>query len=303
MRFAAFVFLVAASIAAAETRGEPKTEPLWPGGTPNQLKNAGKEIGKRGWVKNVHEPTLTVYRPAKPAATRPALVICPGGGYGGLAVDHEGKQVAEWFNGLGGTAFVLKYRHAPYKHPIPLNDVQRAIRTVRHRAKEFDIDPDKIGVIGFSAGGHLASTAATHFDEGNSGDKDPIERAGSRPDFAILIYPVISMRQGVTHGGSRKNLIGANPPEKLVADLSNAEQVTARTPPTFLVHSIPDRVVKIQNSRQFHDACKKAGVESQLLVYKTGGHGYGLGGKGKEYSLWPKRCTEWLAKIGVLGSK
>ncbi|MDX1564215.1 MAG: alpha/beta hydrolase [Phycisphaeraceae bacterium] len=300
MRLAFFVLLVGALVASAQTAGTPKTEPLWPDGTPNRLKNAGKEIAKPGWVRSVHEPTLRIYRPKKQVATRPALVICPGGGYGGLAIDHEGKQVAEWFNGLGGTAFVLKYRHAPYKHPTPLNDLQRAIRTVRHRAEEYNINPKKIGVIGFSAGGHLASTAATHFDAGDPDAKDPIERAGSRPDFAILIYPVISMRKGVTHAGSRKNLLGANPPEKLVADLSNAEQVTDRTPPTFLVHSIPDRVVKIQNSRQFHEACQKAGVESQLLVYKTGGHGYGLGGRGKAYSLWPKRCAEWLSKLGVL---
>lgn len=232
-----------------------------------------------------------------------AVVVCPGGGYAGLACDHEGVQIGKWLNSLGVAAFVLRYRHRPHRHPIPLADAQRAIRIVRSRAKQWGIDPAKIGIMGFSAGGHLAASATTHFDAGKPDAPDPIDRVSCRPDFSILIYPVISMKKGITHGGSRGNLLGPSPDEKLVALMSNELQVTARTPPTFLVHATSDRVVVSANSTLFHAACKKAGVPCELRLYKQGGHGFGLGRKGHDSAEWPTRCADWLKARKLLDRK
>lgn len=234
-------------------------------------------------------PTLTVFLPENAKAPTSAVVICPGGGYAMLAFDHEGINEAKWFQSRGVAALILKYRLPinGYKHPVPLLDAQRAIRLTRSHAAEWKIDPAKVGVMGFSAGGHLASTLETHFDAGNpptstafSGfipPPDPIDRVSCRPDFAVLVYPVISMKDGITHTGSKGELLGPNPDPALVQNLSNDTQVTAQTPPTILVHSVDDGAVPIENSRLMYAALQKAGVTSALHEYPHGGHGFGFG--------------------------
>ena len=255
---------------------------LWPGGAPGALGNDPVDI-----------PTLTPYLPPKDKMTGAAIIICPGGGYGHLA-DHEGRPVAEWLNTLGVTAFVLKYRLGPrYHHPAPMQDAARAIRIVRARAAEWGLDPQRIGILGFSAGGHLAATAGTHFDSGKPDSQDVIERVSSKPNLMILIYPVITMRD-MTHAGSKKNLLGDQPSPQLVALLSNEEQVTKETPPTFLVHTMNDAAVPVENSLLFVSALRKAGVPFELHLYERGPHGFGLGGKDPILTTWPDRCADWL---------
>lgn len=251
-------------------------------------------------------PTLTPVLAPPEKANGTAVVVCPGGGYSGRATDHEGKQIAAWLNERGVHAFILKYRTAqesaitPPLQPGPMLDVQRAIRIVRSSAKDHGIDPSRIGVWGFSAGGHLASTAATHFDAGKKDADDPIERASCRPDFAILAYPVISMENDVTHGGSRNNLLGNTPEEKLVEFYSNDKQVTKDTPPTFLFHTKADTAVKIKNSELFYEACKKHNVPAELFVVEKGRHGVGLGNDARsakespEVAQWPTKLEAWL---------
>jgi len=233
----------------------------------------------------------------KEKATGAAIIVCPGGGYGHLA-DHEGAPVAQWLNSIGITAFVLKYRLGPrYHHPAPLQDAARAIRTIRARASEWKIDPDRVGILGFSAGGHLASTLATHFEPGPANARDPIERLSSRPTLAILIYPVITMRDK-THAGSKKNLLGDNPSAELVTLLSNEEQVTRDTPPAFLVHTTTDTAVPFENSLMFVAALRKAGVAVEFHLYERGPHGFGLGRDDPILSTWPARCADWLRVHG-----
>ena len=259
---------------------------LWPDGAPGAL---GKEP--------VDIPTLTPYLPLKEKAGGAAVIVCPGGGYDHLA-NHEGAPVAEWLNSIGITAFVLKYRLGPrYHHPAPLQDAARAIRTVRSRAAEWKIDPDRIGIIGFSAGGHLASTIATHFDSGKPDASDSVERVSSRPNLMILIYPVITMREK-THAGSKKNLLGDNPAPELVSLLSNDEQVTRETPPAFLVHAMTDPGVPVENTLLFAAALRKAGVPYELHLFERGPHGFGLGGNDPILSSWPARCADWLRVHG-----
>jgi acetyl esterase/lipase len=265
---------------------------LWPQGAPGAL---GKE--------EADVPTLTPYLAPKEKATGAAVVVCPGGGYDHLA-EHEGRPVAEWLNTVGVTAFVLKYRLGPrYKHPAMLQDAARAVRTVRARAAEWGLDPARVGILGFSAGGHLAATAGTHFDAGRPGDADPVERVSSRPDVMILIYPVITMREK-THAGSRRNLLGENPTPELVALLSNEEQVTKETPPAFLVHTMNDAAVPVENTLMFVSALRKAGVPFELHLYERGPHGFGLGTARDNkpadpiLSTWPAHCADWLRLHG-----
>jgi acetyl esterase/lipase len=254
---------------------------LWPSGAPGAVGKEPDDI-----------PTLTALV-AKEKATGSAVIVCPGGGYNHLA-DHEGRPVAEWLNSIGITAFVLKYRHGPrYHHPAPLQDAARAIRTVRARASEWKIDPRRIGILGFSAGGHVASTIGTHFDSGDPNSSDAIERVSSRPDVMILIYPVITMG-GFTHAGSKKQLLGENPSADKVMLLSNEEQVTKQTPPTFLVHTADDSSVPVENSLRFADSLRKAGVLFDLHIYQHGRHGFGLGGDDPILSSWPGTCAAWL---------
>jgi len=265
---------------------DQKVEPLWPGAAPGALGN-----------EDLDRPELTVMLPPSPTA---AVVVCPGGAYGHLAMSYEGVEVGEWFNKLGVAAFVLKYRLGPrYHHPAPLQDAQRAIRTVRSRAAELGIPPDRIGIMGFSAGGHLASTAGTHFDAGNATASDPVERASSRPDFLILAYPVITMDLAYTHQGSRMNLLGPSPDQKLVDLLSNEKQVTAQTPPTFLFHTTADQAVPVENSVNFYLALRQAKVPAEMHLYERGAHGVGLG-KDPVLATWPERLKDWLQVHGYL---
>ena len=292
-----------ASVDPATLPDQPQTMNLWPGDPPGADSVQG-ELPKThrtdaGHLQFVHVPTLEVFHAKGANRTGAAAVICPGGGYSILADGHEGVAVAKWLNDNGITAVVLRYRHRPYHHPIPMMDVQRALQTVRANAGAWAIDPDRIGVIGFSAGGHLASTAATHFVQADPDAQDPVERVSSRPDFAVLLYPVISMRKGVTHGGSRNNLLGPDPDDKLVALLSNDEQVSDDTPPTMLVHSKDDGAVPIANSERFYAALQKHHVPGKLVEFETGGHGYGLG-RNPETSAWPAACIDWLGEIGVI---
>ena len=244
----------------------------------------------------VQLPTISIHQPAVTQRKKPAIVICPGGSYSGLAIDKEGHDTARWLNSLGITGVVLKYRLKDYGQPAPCDDVQRAIATVRHRAAELGIDPEKIGVLGYSAGGHLASTAGTHFQESEiQGDK-----VASRPDFMILVYPVISMDETITHGGSRMNLLGRDPAEDLIESYSNELQVTKSTPPTFIVHSADDQVVPIENSLRMKRALQESSVPVELKVYETGGHGFGLVSQSIPASEWPLRCQEWLRKQGFI---
>ena len=259
---------------------------LWPAAAPGSIGSEAVDV-----------PTITPYLPPRDKATGAAVVVCPGGGYQMLA-DHEGRPVAEWLNSIGVAAFVLKYRIAPrYHHPSPMLDAQRALRTVRARAAEWGIDPRRIGILGFSAGGHLASTAATHFDAGKADATDPIERASSRPDLVILIYPVITMREQ-THAGSKKNLLGDYPDAQLVALMSNDEQVTKATPPAFLIHTVNDAAVPVENSLLFAAALRKAGVPYEMHLYERGPHGFGLGTGDPILSSWTERCADWLRLHG-----
>lgn len=264
--------------------------PLWPEGAPGALGKEDKDI-----------PTLTVYLPEASAATGAAIVICPGGGYAGLA-NHEGEHYARFLNELGIAGFVLKYRlgSAGYRHPAMLNDAARAVRTVRARAEDWKVDAKRIGIMGSSAGGHLASTLMTHFDAGNVEATDPIEKVSSRPDIGILCYAVISFGE-FTHKGSRQNLLGKDPDPELVKLLSNELQVTPQTPPTFLWHTYEDTAVPVENSTMFADALRKAGVPYDLHVYTKGGHGLGLGTrdwKSASRHPWTADLTFWLRAQG-----
>jgi acetyl esterase/lipase len=283
-------FLPAAYAQAAKTEpGAPIV--LWSGGAPGALGQQATDI-----------PTLTPYVAPKANSTGAAIIICPGGGYQHLA-DHEGRPVAEWLNTLGITAFVLKYRLGPqYHHPAPLQDAARAMRTVRSRAAEWGLDPKRVGILGFSAGGHLASTLGTHFDEGKADSSDPVERASSRPNLMILVYPVITMRE-LTHSGSKKNLLSTEPSPELVALLSNEEQVTRETPPTFLVHTMNDAAVPVENSINFAMALRKSGVPFEFHLYERGPHGFGLGQKDPILATWPGRCADWLGLHGFTAVK
>ena len=277
-------FLALPAIAA-----EPKTELLWPAGAP----------GAKGTDAN-DKPTLIIYLPEKEKANGGAIVICPGGGYGGLAMDHEGHQIARWLNDNGIAGFICDYRHRGkgYGHPAPLEDAQRAIRTVRSRAKEFNVDPAKIGILGFSAGGHLTSSAVTHFDKGKADSEDPIQKVSCRPDFGVLCYPVIAFNEKFTHVGSQNNLLGKDAPEDLVRSMSSEKQVTAETPPCFLWHTYEDTGVPPENSIVFYLACIKNKVPAELHVYEKGRHGVGLGKGIIGTENWPTECIAWMKNHG-----
>lgn len=242
------------------------------------------------------EVFITVHRPAK--ANGAAIVICPGGGYGGLVTGGEGHGIAAWLNKHGITGVVLEYRLPAGRTHVPLLDAQRAIRTVRARAAEWGVDPARIGIMGFSAGGHLASTADTHFDEGDAKSTDPIARVSCRPDFAILVYPVISMGDK-THQGSKQNLLGANPSKELVELFSNEKQVTDKTPPTFLAHAKDDTVVVPENAQMFYDALQAHKIPSRYLELPSGGHGLN-GYKGPMWDAWQEQSLAWLGELKLL---
>jgi acetyl esterase/lipase len=266
----------------------PEKMSLWSGAAP---------IGS-GKSEPAGSSTITVYRPAPGRANGAAAVICPGGGYGGLVKGAEGQGIAEWLVKHGVTGIVLEYRLPAGRSMVPLLDAQRALRTVRSRAKAWSIDPRRIGIIGFSAGGHLASTAATHFDAGDAHASDPIDRASCRPDFVVLVYPVITMGEK-THQGSRKNLLGNSPSNDLIQQFSNEKQVTERTPPAFLAHAKNDKPVPPDNSRMFYAALRAHGVPAEYLELPEGGHGLNRY-QGPMWDAWQQKSLAWLAAQGVI---
>ena len=278
--------------ASASHAATPTTIKLWESGAPGTPA-----------TKPEDEPVLLMSAPDNNSkATSTAVIVVPGGGYGHLAMDHEGGQIADWLNGFGVTAFVLKYRMSTtgHGHPVPMMDGQRAVRLVRARAKDWNIDPKRVGVLGFSAGGHLASTLGTHFDSGNTDAADDIDRVSSRPDFLVLCYPVISFKEGFSHSGSRKNLLGDSPDPKLVESLSNETQVTKETPPTFIFQTSEDRGVPAENCVAFYLALHKAGVPAEMHIFQNGPHGVGLARGISGTREWPKLCENWLEVRGLL---
>jgi acetyl esterase/lipase len=282
LMIAAVILLPFSTGIADDSSHAPETLSLWKGPAP---------IGD-GTTEEV-DVRLTLHRPALPNGT--AIVICPGGGYGGLVTGGEGHGIAKWLNSHGITGLVLEYRLPKGRPYVPLLDAQRAIRMARANASDWNLDTKKIGIIGFSAGGHLASTAATHFDSGVALASDPVTQQSSRPDFAILVYPVITMDR-TTHGGSRRNLLGDKPTDELIELFSNEKQVTAESCPTYLAHALDDQVVVPANSQAFHDVLKKHKVPTEYLQLPSGGHGLN-GYKGPMWDAWQKQSLEWLTKL------
>jgi acetyl esterase/lipase len=301
--------LALTAFVAVATAAEPITLPVWPGDAPAEAKEETlvvrpHENRKIEWVTKVRWPTITVIQAAKP--TGAAVIFCPGGGYGGLAYDMEGTETAQWFADHGVTGIVLKYRlpradlTPKGEAPWPVQDAQRAIRLVRLHAAEWKIDPARIGIGGFSAGGHLAATASTHVLAGDPAASDPLLKLSSRPDFSVLIYPVITFDPTVGHSGSANALLGKGADPELVKLYCNDLQVNAQTPPAFLAHAADDGV-KVANSEIYAAALTKAGVPVEFARFEKGGHGFGLGIKGGEPATWPDRCIAWLGKQGLLG--
>ena len=279
------------SISLQELHGESKIELLWPKGAP--FANGDEEKDR---------PKLIMHLPNKQLATGTAVIICPGGGYAALALDYEGREIAQWFNSFGVAGFICDYRHRGkgYGHPAPLLDAQQAIRTVRSRAKEFHLDPHRIGIAGFSAGGHLASTTATHFETDPLNTGSPTNAVSCRPDFTVLGYPVIAFNEPFTHLGSQHNLLGKNADMELVKSLSNEKQVSPQTPPTFLWHTTEDTGVLPDNSIVFYLALLRAGVPAELHIYEKGHHGLGLAKSVPGTSNWPSHCQQWMRARGLL---
>jgi acetyl esterase/lipase len=281
--------------------------PLWPDGIPNY-----KETGSlERWdtsdiiaVTNVQKPDIAVYLPAKRQSTGQAVVICPGGGYWALAYNLEGIDIAKWLNSKGIAGIVLKYRLPTSEGQVipnesPLMDAKRALRLVRYHASEWNIDPEGIGIMGFSAGGHLASTLGTHFDYGETYSSDPVERISCRPDFMILVYPVITMTKPFMHKGSRNALIGENPETALAEKYSNELQVTEDTPPTFLVHAGDDKGVPVENSLVFYQALVDNDVPAEMHIYPKGGHGFSLAINKGHLANWTDVCIAWIKSLGA----
>ena len=284
--FAIPLFLAVACANAAEQRQIF----LWEQNVPNALGNEEKD-----------KPKITVWFPDADKSVGTAVVVCPGGGYGNLALEHEGKQIGEWFNSFGVTAAVLEYRHRGkgYGHPNPMLDVQRAIRTVRANAQAWKIDPAKIGVLGFSAGGHLASTATVHFEE-HKNPTDNIDKVSCRPDFSILCYPVILFDTAYTHRGSMNNLIGSDAPKELIEYYSTEKQVTDKTPPTFLFSTYEDTGVPPENCIEFYLALRKHKIPAELHIYQKGRHGLGLAKGTAGTETWSDLCRIWLQNNGFV---
>ncbi len=278
----------AAGGAKPAASSQPQSFPLWESGVPGALGHDDSD-----------NPTLTYFPAAHGAPT--TVIIAPGGGYRGLEMNYEGRQVANWFNAAGVSAFVLKYRLGPrYHHPIELGDAQRAIRFVRAHAADYGVKPDRIGMLGFSAGGHLTSTAETHFDSGDPTATDPIDRVSSRPDFAVLCYAVVSMTGPYSHQGSAQALLGDSPDPKLLEDLSNENHVTPHTPPTFIFSTSEDTTVPSENSVAFYLALHKAQVPAELHIFQKGRHGAGLALADPAWGEWPTLLLHWLRGLGLL---
>ncbi|MCL5005322.1 MAG: alpha/beta hydrolase [Acidobacteria bacterium] len=281
----AVIILLAAGPADAQ-----KVELLWPAGAPGAVGSTAAD-----------RPSLTIFLPEASKSVGTGVVVCPGGGYGVVVMDKEGYQPAKWLNSLGIAAFVLRYRVAPrYHYPAEIEDGERAVRFVRFHAQDYGISPDRIGIWGFSAGGHLASSVGTHFDGGKPGAADPIDRVGDRPDFMILSYAVISFTTPYTHLGSMHNLLGPHPNPKLVRSFSNELQVTSKTPPTFLFSTDSDTTVPAENSVLFYLALRKHHVPAELHIFRLGPHGVGLAQDYSSLSIWPTLLATWLRVQGML---
>jgi acetyl esterase/lipase len=282
--------------------GQDYLLPLYKETIPNsKITGTTEKIEKKDitWITNVQNPVIAVYLPTKKFATGQAVVICPGGGYGGLAYDLEGTDIARYFNSIGVAGVVLKYRlpsvdNCTEPHKVPLMDAQRAMRMVRFNAAKWNIDPAKIGIMGFSAGGHLASTMGTHFDYGNKSAVDSADRQNCRPDFMILMYPVISFTDTVTHKGSKRTLLGENPDKDLINNYSNELQVKEDTPPAFLVHADNDEAVPVENTLLMYKALRKKKIPAELHILSEGGHGFGLGLNNEHVASWTNSLKLWL---------
>jgi acetyl esterase/lipase len=305
MKFLSY-FILGSLLIISVLRAQDQVLNIWPDGVPGAVENPeyteGLATDKPNRILRVSQPTLSVYLPVIQQNTGAAVLICPGGGYRRLAVDIEGDEIAAWLNDMGIAGFVLKYR-LPCdaimvdKTVGPLQDAQEAMRIIRRHAATWKIDPHKTGVIGFSAGGHLASTLSTHFSDSVY---TPSDREPARPDFAILVYPVISMEPAITHTGSRDRLIGENPSDNLVRRFSNELQVTGTTPPGFIIHAADDKSVSPENSIRYFEALLRNGVQAELHIFQSGGHGFGLATSGGTESQWPDICRMWLKSIGIL---
>ncbi len=280
--------------------------PLWEkSDMPNYQKYKGKELLPPRdivFIENVQEPTLEVLLPSEKNANGMAVLICPGGGYAGVAYDWEGIDIAKWLNSRDIAGFVLKYRMPQAESVItsykaPMQDAQRAIRYIRQNAGKFNVNKNKVGVMGFSAGGHLASTLGTHYNEAFYEDVDELDKLSAKPSFMMLIYPVISMKKGITHNGSRNNLLGENPSDELVTKFSNELQVDENTPPTFILHSGDDNTVRVENSIRMYQALIKNKVDATMHIYPKDGHGYSLGKSNNESPDWAKLAEEWLLQF------
>lgn len=287
----------------------PLEIPLWPEGVPPARRadapaargTPGPErLGPDGRIANVSQPTLTVVPPAVDRPNGTAVILCPGGGYTFLSNAREGQQYAAWLSTLGVTTFILKSRLQEWGHPAPLQDVLRAIRLVRSRAAEFGVAPNRIGVMGSSAGGHLAASASTLWDHADGRTGAALDTVNARPDFAVLVYPVITMTDPAAHAGSRQALLGATPGAAERALLSLEQQVSAITPPTLLLHTQGDKTVPVQNSLMYFDALTRAGVPAELYVFEQGGHGIGMRDGLGNASAWPRRAEDWLRQRGLL---
>jgi len=293
-----FIFLTFHSMA------QDLTFKLWPNGAPNQNEAPGEqkyyERGGTYRYENITEAELFVYFPEESKNTGAAVVICPGGAYWVEAIEHEGFQIAEYLKAHGITAIVLKYRLPYGKSEIPLTDALQAMRVVRSKADEWKIDPNKVGIAGASAGGHLASTAGTHFTLGDPQATDPLLRLSSRPDFMLLLYPVISFDEKITHVGSRTNLIGKTNDWKIAAEFSNELHVTDNTPPTFFVLADDDHAVVPENSIRFYMALKKHDIPAEMHIFAKGGHGFGMKKTGLPTQEWPDLFVSWMKTMEII---
>jgi acetyl esterase/lipase len=296
------IVLASVLISDINMADDPQWQPLWPDTPPGVTTDSPNQA-------DIPEILWTAVPSDVPTA---AVVILPGGGYGGHALDHEGDQIARWFQSMGISSLICRYRvrgrgddargndGKGYGHPYPMLDAQRAIQTLRARAGQWNVDPNRVGVLGFSAGGHLASTVSTKFAKLDLESVDPVARFSSRPDFCILCYPVIGFGKPYTHRGSQNNLLGKDAVAELVASLSNEDQVSEQTPPTFLFHTAEDKVVPAENSLMYFLACKEHGVNTELHVFPNGGHGLGLAADVDGTRQWPALCQQWLRSVGMI---
>jgi len=305
MLFKTITLIAVSAVLVLSSRADPEWLPLWENGTPGPLVGGQDEHGERGRLTRIARPEIQVWPAPGVDGPAPALVVLPGGGYQFLAMNHEGRRIPAWANRLGMTAVVVKYRvsNQPedgYHAPWPMVDAHRAVATVRHNAERWKIDPARIGIIGFSAGGHLAAMVTTDKSAPPREEWDEIDRTSSRPDFAMLIYPVIAMDAGHGHAGSRNSLLPGVDDLEVLARHNPAKQVGPHVPPLFLVHANDDAIVPPQNSKDMESAAQLAGVPVEFHLYPNGGHGFGLGRGRKGSGTWPDTAAAWLRGRGIL---